>query len=442
MFITVIVFGVGIFGLSAAGFSLFGDLDFKLSLLIAFALSFSSTVFAVKVIEEKGEMASLYGRTSIGILIMQDIFAVIFITASTGKIPSLWAILLIGLLFLVRPLLMILMKRSGHGELLILCGLFLALVVGAASFDFVRLKSDLGALIVGMLLASHPKASELAKSLFGLKEMFLVGFFLSIGLSGAPGLEDIGIAALLTVFIPFKVALFFLLLTRFRLRARTSLLASLSLANYSEFGLIVETIAVYNGWLDSRWLIIIAIALSMTFVLAAPLNSAAHSIYSRLSGRLKSFETETRLPEDEPIEPGDEEIVIFGMGRIGTGAYDRLHEKYGSTVLGIDFDAETVKKHRDRGRNVILGDPTDPDFWLRTRPGKVKIRIVMLAMPNLSENLSAARELTNMKFPGKIAALAQFDDEVEVLRKAGIQAAFNFYAEAGAGFADHVSEIL
>jgi predicted Kef-type K+ transport protein len=273
MFITVIVFGVGIFGLSAAGFSLFDDLDFKLSLLIAFALSFSSTVFAVKVIEEKGEMASVYGRTSIGILIMQDIFAVIFITASTGKIPSPWAILLIALLFLVRPLLMILMKRSGHGELLILCGLFLGLVVGAASFDFVRLKSDLGALIVGMMLASHPKASELAKSLFGLKDMFLVGFFLSIGLSGAPALQDIGIAALLTAVIPIKVGLFFFLLTRFKLRARTSLLASLSLANYSEFGLIVGAIGVSNGWIGSQWLIIIAIALSMSFVLAAPLNS-------------------------------------------------------------------------------------------------------------------------------------------------------------------------
>jgi predicted Kef-type K+ transport protein len=442
MLITIIVFGAGTFGLSAAGFSLFSDLDFKLSLLVAFALSFSSTVFAVKVIEEKGEMASLYGRTSIGILIMQDIFAVVFITASTGKIPSPWAILLIALLFLLRPLLMLLKKRSGHGELLILCGLFLALVVGAASFEMVRLKADLGALIVGMLLAGHPKASELAKSLLGLKDIFLVGFFLSIGLSGAPSLEDIGIAALLTVLVPFKVALFFLILTRFKLRARTSLLASLSLANYSEFGLIVGAIGVSNGWIGSEWLIIIAIALSISFVIAAPLNSAAHSIYSKFSGRLKPFETKTRLPEDELIEPGDAEIVIFGMGRIGASAYNTLREKYGDTVLGVDFDSETVEEHQQRGRNVILGDPTDPDFWLRTQQGKGKIRMVMLAMPNLSENLAAAQEITNMKFPGKIAAIAQFDDEVETLKKAGIHAAFNFYAEAGAGFADHVSEML
>lgn len=442
MFITVLVFGLGIYGLSTAGFSLFSGLDFNLSLLIAFALSFSSTVFAVKVIEEKGEMLSLYGRVSIGILIMQDIFAVIFLTVSTGKIPSPWAFLLIGVLFLLRPLLMALMKRSGHGELLILCGFFLALVVGAASFDLVRLKADLGALIVGMVLAGHPKASELAGSLLSFKDIFLVGFFLSIGLSGTPALGDIGTAALLTALVPFKVALFFFLLIRFRLRARTSLLASLSLANYSEFGLIVGAIGVSGGWISSQWLIIIAIALSLTFVLAAPLNSAAHRIYERLSEKLKPFETEKRLPEDEPVHPGDAEIAIFGMGRIGTAAYNRLREQYGDRVIGVDFNAETVKEHAQRGRNVILGDPTDPDFWLRVQRGEGRVKLVMLTMPNLRENLSVARLLKDEDYAGRIAAIAQHDDEVEMLKEAGVQAAFNFRAEAGVGFADHVIEIL
>ena len=95
MLVTVLLFGAAIYGLSLAGLSLFTGLDFKLALLIAFALSFSSTVFAVKILEEKGEMASLHGRVSIGILIMQDILAVLFLTFSTGKIPSLWTIALI-----------------------------------------------------------------------------------------------------------------------------------------------------------------------------------------------------------------------------------------------------------------------------------------------------------------------------------------------------------
>ena len=84
------------------------------------------------------------------------------------------------------------LSRSGHGEVLILAGMFMALVMGAALFDLVGLKADLGALIAGMLIADHPKASELAKSLLGFKDIFLVGFFLSIGLSGAPTLEALG----------------------------------------------------------------------------------------------------------------------------------------------------------------------------------------------------------------------------------------------------------
>ena len=104
MLITVIFFGITFFLLSVMGVSLFGSLDFKLGLLLAFALSFSSTVFAVKVLEDKGEMSSLHGRVSIGILIMQDIYAVLFLTFSTGKIPSPWAIALIaGLLALRLP---------------------------------------------------------------------------------------------------------------------------------------------------------------------------------------------------------------------------------------------------------------------------------------------------------------------------------------------------
>ena len=92
-------------------------------LIVGFALSFSSTVFAVKVFEEKGGMGSQYGRIAIGVLIVQDIAAVIFLSASTAKMPSIWAAAIIIVLILSKPLLIMLLKRAGHGELLILYGL-------------------------------------------------------------------------------------------------------------------------------------------------------------------------------------------------------------------------------------------------------------------------------------------------------------------------------
>ena len=118
---------------------------------------------AKKVFEEKGGMGSHYGRVAIGVLIVQDIAAVVFLAASMAKVPSPWAAAIIIALILSKPLLVMLLKRAGHGELLILYGLVLALG-GSALFEFVSLKGDLGALFFGILLAHHPKAAELAKT--------------------------------------------------------------------------------------------------------------------------------------------------------------------------------------------------------------------------------------------------------------------------------------
>ena len=443
MIVTIIIFGSGIFALSISGPSVFNVLNFKLSLMLAFALSFSSTVFAVKVLEEKGEMSSLHGRVSIGVLIMQDIFAVLFLTFSTGKIPSPWAIALIIGLLAAKPLLIAVLNRVGHRELLLLFSIFLALGLGAAGFEFVGLKPDLGALVLGVLIAGHPKADEMSKSLLSFKDLFLVGFFLSIGLSGAPTLQSFVIAGLLTIAVAFKVALFFILFTRFKLRSRTSLLSAFSLANYSEFGLLVGAIGVRSGWIGNEWLTIIAIALSLSFIMASPLNNAAHSIFDRWTERLQLFQSKTPHPDDQPIDPGEAEIAVFGMGRVGAAAFDDMRRRHGEIVIGIDFDAKAVKRHQDRGRNVILGDATDKEFWARAQAGGTKkLRLVMLAMPNHSANMQAVNELSARNFEGIIASTAKFDDEVEELKAAGVHAAFNLYAEAGYGFSGHVCQTL
>jgi hypothetical protein len=343
---------------------------------------------------------------------------------------------------IARPLLLVILDRVGHRELLLLFSVFLALGLGAGGFEFVGLKPDLGALIVGILVAGHSKADEMAKTLLSFKDLFLVGFFLSIGLSGTPTFQAVGIGGLLTLGVIFKTALFFLLLTRFKLRARTSLLASFSLANYSEFGLLIATTGFRSGWIGSEWLIILAIALSMTLVLASPLNTFVHLIYSRFSGRLKPFETKTRLAEDQPLDPGDAEIAIFGMGRVGTGAYEDMRRRHGEVVIGIDFDEKTVKEHLEAGRKVILGDPTDHDFWAKTRQHGKKMRMVLLTLPQHAANMLAVTQMNEVKFAGSIAATAKFDDEVEELKEAGVQAVFNLYAEAGYGFAEHVCQSL
>ena len=437
--ISVVVLAAGLMLLAAARFSVFAALDPRAALLIAFALSFSSTVFAVKVLEDKGEMESLHGRTAIGILIIQDLFAVVFLTASTGALPSIWALGLIGLLFL-RPALGYLLNRVGHGELLPLFGLFAAVVMGAALFEQVGMKADLGALLLGMLMANHPRASDIASALFGFKEVLLVGFFLQIGLAGVPTLEQVATGILLVLLLPLKTLLFGVLLGRFHLRARSFLLASLSLATYSEFGLIVGTVGASNGWIDSSWLTVIAISLSVSFLLASPFNASAHGLYAKLQGALGRLESKTRHPEDRPLDIGTAEIAIFGMGRIGSGAYEVLRDRYGAVVVGIESNPDKVAEHRGVERRVIHGDATDSDFWERIRATPNALRVVLLAMPEHKANLYALEQIKAGGFSGFIAALAKFPDQAESLEAAGADLAFNMYGEAGAGFALNVHE--
>ena len=436
--VTVIVFALGIYALALAGAPLLSSLDLPLALMIAFALSFSSTVFVVKVLEDRGEMKSLHGSIAVGILIMQDLAAVIFLAFSTGKMPSAWAPLLL-LLIPLRPLLTQLLGRTGHGELMILYGFFLALG-GAELFELVGVKGDLGALAMGVLISTHPKASEMAKTLLGFKELFLVGFFLGIGLSGSLTLQSLIVGALLVPFIFFKSALFFALLTRFKLRARTALMSSLNLTNYSEFGLIVVAVGAANGWVGGEWLIVIAVALSLSFVVSAPLNMHGESLYLQFRDFWRGFQGEARFRDDQEIEHHGASIAVMGMGRVGTGAYDRMHEIYGDTVFGVDANAATVATHCQQGRKVVQGDPTDADFWDRVKR-EHSVELVMLTLPNLEANLEILRNLKRFGFSGQVAALAQFADEEALLKEAGAAAVFNLYAEAGLGFADHVSDL-
>ncbi|MGI9536078.1 MAG: cation:proton antiporter [Desulfocapsaceae bacterium] len=439
MVITTAVFSIVIKVLAWLGISYFDGVSGSTALLLAFALSFSSTVFAVKILEEKGEMTSKPGRIAIGILIMQDLFAVIFITFSTGKLPSPWALLLLLLVFVRKPL-MIILSRSGHGELLVLLACILPLA-GANLFEVVGLKPDLGALILGMLLAGGPKTDELAKAMLGFKDLFLVGFFLTIGLAEVPNFSMLGPVLFFVALIPFKIMLFFLLLTRLQLRARTALISSATLANYSEFGLIVGGVGYANGWLSGEWLVILAVALSVSMIAASLLTPLIPVFYSRFKSQLKRFETAERLPEDREIDLGEATVAVMGMGRIGTAAYDNLREKYGKSVVGLDFDEVRIREHEASGRRVIHGDANDNDFWSRGFVDSKSLNLVLLSMCHNS-NVKAAKKIDSLDRARVVGAIVEYEDQIDVLKNAGVNYVFNAYSEAGAGFSEHVCDLV
>jgi hypothetical protein len=240
--------------------------------------------------------------------------------------------------------------------------------------------------------------------------------------------------------LPLKVALYYVLTNAFKLRARTSLLSAFSLANYSEFGLIVCAVAATSNLITSEWLAVMAIAVSITFILASPLNKRSNEVYVKIEHWLLKFESNSRLAEELPVNLNDTKIVIFGMGRIGTGAYETISQTHPNLVAGIDIKPDVVEKHIKRGRRVLLADATDPDFWQRVNHSHVGM--VMLAMPKHMQNIFALEQLRASGYQGQVTAIANYPDQQKELEDMGVDSTYNFYLEAGSGFAEHVKQKL
>ncbi len=434
LILTVVI--IKLFAISAISY--FAELDFLTATLIAFALSFSSTVCVIKLLEENGEMRTRHGKLAVGILVIQDIVAVAFLVFATGKTPSIWALAL-PLLFVIRPIINKIIDRVGHGELIPLTGFFIAL--GSYElFELVNIKGDLGALLIGMFLSTHSKASEINKSLLSFKDIFLIGFFLSIGFSAIPTLEMLGLAILLVFIIPFKFTLFFSLLSILKIRCRTSYLSALALSNFSEFGLIVAAISVANGWLSNEWLVILALAVALSFVITNILYRYAHSFFGKYKRFFHQFERKECLAEDTFCQPKQAPIVIIGMGRVGMGAYKAICEHGDKLAWGLDAEPEKVAWLSEQGVQAYCGDAEDAFFWERINLSN--LQLVLLALPNVIDSMSITDQLRSAGYKGKIAAIARYDDERSKLEAFGIDKVFNFYNEAGVGFADESMALI
>jgi len=420
--ITCLVFTPGLY--------LLMDLEWQTAFLLAVALSFSSTVLAAKVLESKRELRAFHGRVAIGILIMQDLIALLVMSLAAGQTPSQWALIVFGLP-LLRPVLFKLMDASGHDELLVLLGLLLALVVGGLGFESVGLSSELGALVFGAMLASHPRSQELSKSLWSVKEIFLVGFFLQIGIGGLPDSQAVMFAVVAALVLPLKGLLFFFLLLLFRLRARSGFLSALSLTNYSEFGLIVASVALPD------WLVPLALTVALSFVISAPLNRFAHVLYEHWCGTLARFESQKRHPDEQPVSLGDTRVLVMGMGRTGTAAYDWLSASE-PALMGLDSDPSKARKHHDEGRNVVFADAEDTTFWQGLDMPAVEA--VILAMGDMEGKLIAARMLRKKGFEGYIVAHTQYADEANTIREAGANDAYLTMTETGVALASRLKE--
>ncbi|MCS4535899.1 cation:proton antiporter family protein [Corynebacterium sp. HS2168-gen11] len=425
----------GIFAiLSFLPFAVFAHTGWTALLLVGLASSFSSTVFVIALLEETGRARSRVGQIAVGVLVLQDIFAVMFLVAASGHTPKPWAVALVALP-LVRPFMKKLPDRIYRVELLVLSGVTIA--IGAyALFELAGLSGTFGALVMGLVLSGHPVAGRLYEALTSVRELLLVGFFIEIGLGGLPNTAGFILAGVLLLLLPLKAAMFIGILYKLGMSRRTAILTAGALANYSEFGLIVAALAVQRGMLSGTWVQIMALAVAGSFVLSSVAKLKSGDFLDHFISILPSRDLAKLVPDERPLSLAGYDVIILGMGRLGVGAYNQLTRAYHMKVAGIEHDEVRVQKMRALGYSVFHGDATDPDLWARVTAQSDGPRLLVLAMPDHFANLEALSLLQSQGINLVTAAIAKYDQRTRQLIDFGVDACVDLYSGAGTELAD------
>lgn len=395
-------------------------------LVLGISLAFSSTVLAIKVLEDNGELSTFHGREVMSILILQDLVAVALLAYADGKQPTPWALILL-LIPLLRPLAHRLLSASQASELKMLLGVSLALAGGVLA-ESVGITADIGALLTGIMLAAHPKVDELANRLWSLKELFLVAFFLQIGLAELPNRDQALNALALLALLPLQGLLFFGLFVLVGLRARTAFISSLALMTYSEFALITTGAVVKAELLAVEWQSIISLAVAGSLAVAAPLNRFSHRLFTFAEPVLVRFEKKSGHPDRLPESFGVAEWLVIGMGRTGVAAYKAL-SKQNQRVVGLDADPTVLENLLADGRRVVYGDAEDSELWGGLPLERLKGIIV--TVPAFEVRAIAIGQLKKRGFSGQIGTICYHHEEEIQFNRLGVDFVIHPLVEAG-----------
>jgi glutathione-regulated potassium-efflux system ancillary protein KefC len=357
------------------------------TVLLGILLGVASTVIAAKGLEDKGELDAYHGRLAIGILVMEDII-LIGILAFTGlKAPSAWALALL-LIPLLKPVLVRVLRLIKNDELLLLYGILMAFG-GAALFEYVGLGGELGAFCFGVLHAGEEKASDVSKKLWSLREAFLTVFFLKIGLTGLPSWTDLFYALVLVLILPFRIAVFFGILSAFRLRARTR----------------------------------------------APVNAKANQLFNKLEPLLTKFESKRSRSDAEPVNIGIANYLIVGMGRAGTSSYDYFQER-GLKVVGFDTDPDVLASQRSKKRRVLYGDANSKLLWQNLDIHQ--LQGVVITIPEEEAKMNVVEALRARGFDGHISVMVDSESQAKQLKSIGVNTICSPLVQAGVELAEKV----
>lgn len=368
-----VVAGVGqVVFTAAGGFGLSMLLGFAVmeSIFIATALTFSSTVVVVKLLNEKGDLDSLYGRIAVGIFLVQDLVVIVVLTllsglgtpeeftfsAVAGGIAQAFGgmLLLLGVALVaaryVLPRIFGWIAASPEALLVWSLAWCFGLVMGA---EVLHLSAEIGAFLAGISLAQLPYAADLRRRVGPLTNFFIAVFFLSLGLRMELGAAvthwPAAVAFSLFVLIgnPF---IFMWIISRMKYSERTSFMTSVTVAQISEFSFVFAALGLSSGLIDEAILSLIALVGLVTIATSAYMILYSDTLYD-LARRWKLLRVFGGREEDEDEEPEEEplrgHVIVVGLNSLGRRIVEELTEQ-GETVVVIDADAAACEVMENR----------------------------------------------------------------------------------------------
>jgi Kef-type K+ transport system membrane component KefB/K+/H+ antiporter YhaU regulatory subunit KhtT len=448
---------------SLFGFIIVLWMDFSVvsALYIAVALTFSSTIIIVKLLSDKKEIDALHGKIAVGFLIVQDIVAIlamIMLTAlggaGAGNSNAFMKIALIagkGIGFiafvglLMRFVLPGLMKRiAGSQELLVLFAIAWAVFLGAVG-DYLGFSKEVGAFVGGVSLASTQYRESISARLVSLRDFLLLFFFIDLGarldfnMVGPQVINAIYLSLFVLVGNPLIVLL---IMGIMGYRKRTGFLAGLTVAQISEFSLILGALGVSLGHINMEAMSLITLVGVVTICLSSYMIIYSGPMYRWLASPLSIFERKHPHREklvDQISEAPEVDILIIGLGNYGGGLAQHLLDRQ-KRIAGVDFDPQALEVWRSKGMPVVFGDIGDPEF-LDNLPLK-NLSWLVSTVRDKALNLTLVDLLREYRYEGKIALAAMNEDEAKAYVSKGAHVVLRPFSDASEEAADSLTDAM
>jgi len=377
----VLVTGILQFPLCVAlGLAFFAPFGFRMSggdfglLYLAVCLAISSTMIVVKLLYDKFELDTLPGRITLGVLIFQDIWAIVVLGIQPNLLDPQFgkllgslvsgALLVAATLAISKTVLPRLFRSVAKLPELVLIGSLAWCFIVCAAANAAGLSREMGALIAGVAISTFPYNLDVVAKVISIRDFFVTLFFVALGMRiPMPTAELIGMALLASAFlVASRFLVIFPILRALRQGHRASLLPAINLAQMSEFAMVIAAIGLGYQHIDQKTVSLLIFVFAFTSVASTYMIGYSHPLQERLSGWLVRAGVKD-LDEGAPAAPSQgavpKDVVLLGFFTEASALvheYEMAHHPMLARLLVIDFNPDVHAELKRRGIACKYGD--------------------------------------------------------------------------------------